>query len=226
MSVNCCFIQMYFFGASVITQSCLLSTMSYDRYVAICTPLYYASIMNQRLPLYLVVSSWIAGLVLTLMTLSLLLQLEFCGSNVIDHFFCDMAPVLELSCSDTSTVQIEVSIVAIVIGLFQFVFIIITYSCIFTSIFQRSTTTERQRVFSTCSNHLSVVCIYYGSLITLYVAPSKGYSLNLNKILSLLNTALTPLFNPVIYSLRNKEIKAAMKRLILASKGFTRTEDF
>uniref|UniRef100_A0A8C5P9W5 Olfactory receptor n=1 Tax=Leptobrachium leishanense TaxID=445787 RepID=A0A8C5P9W5_9ANUR len=213
MSSISCMAQLYFFGASAVIECCLLTVMSYDRYVAICRPLHYASIMTMTLSLYLVIGSWLAGVVVSLINICLVLQLSFCGHNVIDHFFCDLAPLLDLSCSDISFVQVAVSMVAIVIGLFELIFIIITYIAIFTAIFRISTSKGRQKAFSTCSNHLSVVCTYYGTLIALYVAPSRGYSLHLNKILSLLNTLVTPLFNPIIYSLRNQEIKAAFKKL-------------
>ncbi|KAM4675900.1 olfactory receptor 11A1-like [Discoglossus pictus] len=212
MSVEDCMIQLYFFGASAIIECCLLTVMSYDRYLAICKPLHYTSIMKLRLPSYLVTWSWMTGFVLSGISHSLILELNFCGPNVIDHFFCDLAPILDLSCSDTSIVQIEISIVATVMGLIQFLFVIVTYICIFTSILQIPSTTGRQKTFSTCSSHLAVVCTFYGTLVILYVSPSRGYSLNLNKALSFLNTVVTPLFNPIIYSLRNKEIRETLRK--------------
>ncbi|KAM4749323.1 olfactory receptor 6P1-like [Rhinophrynus dorsalis] len=214
ISAGGCLTQLYFFGASAIMQCCLLTVMSYDRYLAICKPLQYTSIMNIRLPRYLIIWSWMVGFVQSLITNIFVLQLQFCGPNVIDHFFCDLAPVLQLSCSNTIVVQIEVSTVAIVLGLLQFLFVIGTYICIFTSILQISSKIGREKAFSTCSSHLLVVCTYYGTMISLYVAPSKGYSFNTNKLLSLLNTVVTPIFNPIIYSLRNKEMKSAIRKFI------------
>ncbi|XP_053568430.1 olfactory receptor 6F1-like [Bombina bombina] len=215
ISARDCIIQLYLFGAAGTIECCLLTVMSYDRYLAICRPLHYTTIMNVRLLHTLIIWSWMAGFVILLITYILVLELEFCGPNIIDHFFCDLAPLIELSCSDTSVVQIEVSIAAIVLSLFQFMFVIGTYICIFKGIFQITSTSGRQKVFSTCSSHLSVVCTYYGTMITLYVAPSKGVSMNFNKVLSLLNTVVTPMFNPIIYSLRNKEIREAMSKCIL-----------
>ncbi|KAM4749322.1 olfactory receptor 10A7-like [Rhinophrynus dorsalis] len=143
--------QLYFFGASAVMQCCLLTVMSYDCYLAICKPLRYVSIMNIRLPHYLVIWSWMVGFVQSFITTIFVLHLQFCGPNVIDHFFCDFAPLLQLSCSDTSVVQIEVSIAAMVISLLQFLFIIGTYICIFTSILQISS----KIVFSSVSiSHL------------------------------------------------------------------------
>ncbi|XP_053575517.1 olfactory receptor 5AS1-like [Bombina bombina] len=207
-----CLTQLYFFGASAIIESCLLTVMSYDRYLAICKPLHYSSVMNYRLLQYLVIWSWTSGFVVSGISHIFILNLNFCSINVIDHFFCDLAPILELSCSDTSSVQIVVSIAATFMSLFQFVLVIITYICIFTSILQISSSKGRQKAFSTCSAHLIVVCMFYGTMIILYIAPSKGYSVNLNKILSVLNTVVTPLFNPVIYTLRNKDIRVTLKK--------------
>ncbi|XP_063785794.1 olfactory receptor 5G9-like [Pseudophryne corroboree] len=214
MSFLSCITQLYFFGATAIMECCLLTVMSYDRYLAICHPLHYTSIMNARFPHYLVICAWMIGFGQALVTHTFVLHLQFCGPNVIDHFFCDLGPILELSCSDILVIQIDVSVVAIVMAFSQMLFIIITYIFIFNSILHISSIKERKKVFSTCSSHLCVVCIYYGTLITLYVAPSRGYSFNLNKILSLINSSITPLFNPIIYSLRNKEIVAAYNKLI------------
>ncbi|XP_044138636.1 olfactory receptor 6F1-like [Bufo gargarizans] len=215
ISALSCDIQLYFFGASALIESALLSVMSYDRYLAICNPLHYAAIMNHTLPHSLAMTCWLAGFLLSMITEILIFQLDFCGPNIIDHFFCDLAPLLQLSCSDTKSVEIHVSVTVMTIVFTQLLFVIGTYICIFSSILQLSSTSSRQKVFSTCSSHLMVVSTYYGTLIALYVAPSRGYSLNLNKMLSLLNTIVTPLCNPIIYSLRNKEIKIAISKIYL-----------
>ncbi|KAM5172473.1 olfactory receptor 5AN6-like [Mantella aurantiaca] len=208
-----CVTQLYFVGATSIMECCLLTVMSYDRYLAVCSPLHYNSIMNTNLPHYLVLCTWLIGFGQSLITHSLILNIHFCSSNIINHFFCDLGPVLQLSCSDTIIIQIEVSTFTIVTGFSQVLFILVTYICIFNAILHISSVAGREKVFSTCSSHLTVVCIYYGSLIILYVAPSKGNSFNLNKVLSLLNSVVTPLFNPIIYSLRNKEIGTALKKI-------------
>ncbi|XP_077327822.1 olfactory receptor 6P1-like [Lithobates pipiens] len=223
MSVQGCFVQLYFFGSSAIIENCLLSVMSYDQYLAICDPLHYASIMAFPLHYYLAIWSWSMGFVIAIITNFLLLQVRLCGPNVIDHFFCDLSPLLGISCSDSSAVQIAVSVVAGVIGLLQLLFVLVTYICIFKAIFQISTTAGRKRAFSTCGAHLSVVCTYYGSLISLNLVPSKGYSSNLKKALSVLNTVLTPLFNPIIYSLRNKELQEALRQLTFLRKHFKKS---
>ncbi|KAM9312312.1 olfactory receptor 5P56-like [Gastrophryne carolinensis] len=218
MSVQRCFTQLYFFGASAIIECCLLSVMSYDRYLAICNPLHYSSIMGPRLHYYLTAWSWTMGLVVALITIFLLLEVRFCAeksSAFIDYFFCDLPPLLALSCSDSLAVEIAVSVVASTIGLLQFLFVIVTYICIFNVIFQISTTSGRQKVFSTCSAHLSVVCVYYGTLVALNIAPSRGYSSHIKKAFSVMNTIVTPLFNPIIYSLRNRDLREAVKQKIM-----------
>ncbi|KAG9468646.1 hypothetical protein GDO78_022282 [Eleutherodactylus coqui] len=214
ISALSCDMQLYFFGSLAITECTLLTVMSYDRYLAICDPLHYTAIMNQTLPHCLAMTCWLVGFLLSMITEILIFQLDFCGPNIIDHFFCDLAPVLQLSCSDTKSVEILVSISVIAVVFTQLLFVIGTYICIFISILQISSTSGRQKIFSTCSSHLMIVSTYYGTLIILYVAPSRGYSLNLNKMLSLINTIVTPLFNPIIYSLRNKDIKIAISKNI------------
>ncbi|XP_073402814.1 olfactory receptor 5G29-like [Dendrobates tinctorius] len=213
ISFQGCLIQLFFFGASAMTECSLLTVMSYDRYLAICSPLHYTAIMNVRLPYYLALWSWTSGCVCASITDVIVLQLNFCYRNVIDHFFCDLGPVIELSCSDPTVVRIEVSIVTIVFGLFQFLFIVVSYICILRSILQMSSSSGRQKAFSTCSAHLTIVSIYYGTLMILYMFPGKYY-VNFNKALSFLNTVVTPLLNPIIYSLRSTEIRRAITKLL------------
>ncbi|XP_072006448.1 olfactory receptor 11A1-like, partial [Engystomops pustulosus] len=213
-----CIAQFFFFGSLATTECLLLTAMSYDRYLAICSPLYYSIIMDQKLCLYLVVGCWSLGFVLTLIPIFLIQTLWFCGPNVIDHFFCDFGPLLELSCSDVSIVKYEVLSLSGVVTIIPFIFIVVTYGYIFLTIMKITSVTGRQKTFSTCSSHLAVVCTYYGALFVIYVVPRRGYSTTVNKMLSLMYTVVTPLLNPIIYGLRNQEIKMAMQNYLCAGK--------
>ncbi|KAM8972580.1 olfactory receptor 5G29-like [Pelodytes ibericus] len=190
--------------------------MSYDRYLAICNPLRYTSIMDSRLQLQLVISSWFFSCILMLMFTLLTRNLQFCGHNIIKHYFCDLGPLLELSCSDVTIIKISNFCTTIFIAIFPFVFIIYTYVSIFITIFRIPSSIGKQKAFSTCSSHLIVVSTYYGTLITIYMVPSKGQLFNINKALSLLYTVGTPFFNPILYSLRNQEIKRAFTKCVSA----------
>ncbi|XP_075424077.1 olfactory receptor 5P52-like [Ascaphus truei] len=218
ISINECFTQFYVCGSLAATECFLLTVMSYDRYVAICNPLHYSSLMDVKVCYHLAAFSWVGGFASMLTTLILVCQLQFCGPYVIDHFFCDFAPILEISCSDISVVKLETFIFTSSVTLFPFMFIIGTYVCIILTILRIPSSTGRQKSFSTCSSHLTIVSTYYCTLITVYVIPSRGHSNNANKILSLMYTVVTPLFNPIIYSLRNQEIRAAVKK-VLHRKG-------
>ncbi|KAM4707061.1 olfactory receptor 10A7-like [Discoglossus pictus] len=214
ITVEECFVQFYFFGTAATTECFLLAVMSFDRFLAICVPLHYNAIMDQKMCLYLALNVWAVGLMATVGTIILLGRLQFCGPNVIDHFFCDREPILNLSCSDTLMVRIESLVFSFIITIFPFVVIIWSYTSIILTILKMTTMTGRQKAFSTCSSHLLVVSMYYGTLIMMYIVPSSGQSLNVNKVLSLLYTVVTPFLNPIIYSLRNKDMKGALTHAI------------
>ncbi|XP_075429713.1 olfactory receptor 11H1 [Ascaphus truei] len=214
ISVSGCIAQLYFYASSGIAECFLLTVMSYDRYLAICKPLHYASTMNSSLCLRLVIYSWLGGFLIAVIAISLISELYFCGPNEINHFFCDHAAILRLSCSDTSAVEIEVFVLSIPCFLCPFVIIIISYIYIFITVLRIPSTTGRQKTFSTCSSHLAVVCMFYGTLIALYVKPPGKHSFKANKFLSLMYAIVTPLFNPLIYSLRNKLMQQALWKII------------
>ncbi|XP_044138631.1 olfactory receptor 1468-like [Bufo gargarizans] len=205
-----CLAQFYLYGVSLCAECFLLTAMSYDRYLAICRPLHYISVMGVKLKYSMNISSWLLSFMLVLITLLLVCGLDFCGSNVINHFFCEFAPLLELSCSDTTGVGIEMIVLSFPIILLPFLLVIISYVCIFRTIFGISSTSGRQKTFSTCSSHLVVVSTYYGSMLIIYMVPFRGHSVPVNKFISLVYIVLTPLLNPVIYSLRNKEIQSSV----------------
>ncbi|XP_053320044.1 olfactory receptor 24-like [Spea bombifrons] len=213
VSLSGCFTQFYFFQISTITEFLLLTVMSYDRYLAICNPLRYSSIMDLKLCVHLVLLSWISGMIFSLPHIVILSQMTFCGSNIINHFFCDLVPLLKISCSAKSASELVIIVLAIPLTFFPFVFIIVTYVRIFLAILRISSSAGRQKAFSTCSSHLTVVCIYYGTLIFNYLVPSQEDGLQ--KLVSALYTMVTPLLNPIIYSLRNEEIRGAVIKFML-----------
>ncbi|XP_075433899.1 olfactory receptor 11A1-like [Ascaphus truei] len=214
ISVSGCISQLYFYGSSGPAECFLLTVMSYDRYLAICKPLHYASTMNSRLVFHLVIYSWLGGFLMPVISVFLLSKLNFCCPYVINNFFCDLPSILQLSCSDTSPVEIEVFVLSIPCFFCPFAIIVVSYIYIFITVLRIPSTTGRQKTFSTCSSHLAVVCTFYGTLIALFVAPTGEHSFKANKFLSLLYAIVTPLFNPIIYSLRNKEMHEALWILI------------
>ncbi|XP_073403094.1 olfactory receptor 1468-like [Dendrobates tinctorius] len=206
-----CMAQFYFHSVAGIVECFLLTAMSYDRYLAICYPLHYFSIMNFRFQIQLAAWSWTLGFLVMVFEMFFIWDLEFCGYNTIDFFFCDFTPLLELSSSDITSVVLEDFIFSIPVIISPFIFIIVTYIFIIITILKMASRHGRKKAFSTCSSHLSIVCTYYGTLIAIYVVPSEGTSLN--RFRSLLYILLTPLCNPVIYSLRNQEIKNSIRKI-------------
>ncbi|XP_014463762.1 olfactory receptor 6B1-like [Alligator mississippiensis] len=215
ISFSGCFIQFFFFGFLIVTECCLLSVMSYDRYLAICKPLHYAAFMSDRFCFSLAAGSWISGFIVASVIYLFLLRLTFCGPNQIDHFFCDYLPLITLSCSDTYELELIVFSLGCMFLLPPFFLTLMSYVCIITTIVRIPSTTGRQKAFSTCSSHITVVTIFYGSITIVYMLPRTNNLRGLNKILSLSYTVLTPLANPLIYSLRNKEVKEAVRKVVL-----------
>ncbi|OCT68856.1 hypothetical protein XELAEV_18040161mg [Xenopus laevis] len=218
ITMAACMTQFQFFGTVVTFECLLLAVMSYDRHLAIYNPLRYTSIMGNRLPLWLVTFCWFLSFTVTLGTVLMLTKLDFCNLSTIDHFFCDFDPILQLSCSDTSAVELEQTIIGSSVAVFPLGYITITYIHIFICIFRISSKSGREKTFSTCSSHLTIVGIFFSTLIAIYVVPSRGASLNAYKLISLFYTIVTPLFNPIIYSLRNLEIKMALAKYISTMK--------
>ncbi|XP_077329796.1 olfactory receptor 1468-like [Lithobates pipiens] len=214
VSLSDCITQFYFFAVMEILECLLLTVMSYDRYLAICKPLHYNLIMNYQLSWIMVVTCWVLSFVVALIHTITISKLQFCGPYVIDHFFCDLDPILGLACGDTSIVQLEILYLGIIVDVIPFFTIIISYAYIIFTISKIPSITGRQKVFSTCSSHLIVVSIYYITLMSVYMVPSRGESWNMTKFYSLLYTVLTPLLNPIIYSLRNKDLKNVFGKLI------------
>lgn len=214
ISFKCCITQLYFFAFLVSTECYLLSVMSYDRFLAICKPLHYTTIMNGKVCMQLAVASWINGLVFTSLYWALVLQLQYCGHNEIDHFFCESLSLLELSCRNTTLVKLASVVLAFLFTFPPFLLTLLSYIYIIAAILRIPSTTGRQKAFSTCSSHLIVVSLFYGAIIIVYLLPKGDKMGYLNKCLSLFYTVMPPLVNPLIYSLRNKDVKEALRNAV------------
>ncbi|XP_055976091.1 olfactory receptor 6C4-like [Sorex fumeus] len=197
-----------FFGA---TEFYLLAAMSYDRYVAICKPLHYTTIMSSRVCIQLVLCSWISGFLIILSPIILTSQLNFCASNILNHYYCDYGPLFEISCSDTRLLEIVDFFLAVVTLDFTLVLVIISYTNIIWTILKIPSAQQRKKAFSTCSSHMVVISLSYGSCIFIYVKPSAKEGVAFSKGVAVLNTSIAPLLNPFIYTLRNKQVKQAWK---------------
>ncbi|XP_069618690.1 olfactory receptor 10P1-like [Ranitomeya imitator] len=213
ISFTGCITQFYFFSASEVFECLLLTVMSYDRYVAICNPLRYSSIMTNACCVLLTTMCWVFGFSVALIYCLTLSMLTFCVPSFINHFFCDLVPLLELACSSTYIIELEVYIMCLLV-MFIPITIIVSYVKIIVTILRFQSSFSRQKAFSTCSSHLTVVSIFYFTILIVYFFPKEGHTLNLSKILSLLYTVFTPLINPIIYSLRNKEIKKSLQEIM------------
>ncbi|XP_073511029.1 olfactory receptor 5B21-like [Phyllobates terribilis] len=207
-----CITQLYFLDASETVECFLLAVMSYDRYVAICKPLHYNVIMKSGHCVILTIISWVFGFSIVLIDMITTAKLNYCGPNIIDHIFCDLVPLLELACSDTYIVHMELNLLSITSVFIPITIIVVSYTCIVLAILRISSSTGRQKAFSTCSSHLTVVSIFFWTIFSIYVVPTKGRSSTISKILLLLYTVFIPFINPIVYSLRNKDfIKAIQK---------------
>ncbi|XP_055972192.1 olfactory receptor 10A3-like [Sorex fumeus] len=208
-----CFAQMYFIIFLGGTECFLLGAMAYDRYAAICHPLSYPVIMNESVFVRLVMLSWITWIMVATVQTTWVFSFPFCASNEINHLFCETPPVLELVCADIFLFEIYAFTGTILIILLPFLLIILSYIRILFAILKMPSTTGRQKAFSTCASHLTSVTLFYGTAILTYLQPKSGYSPETKKLMSLAYSLLTPLLNPLIYSLRNSEMKRALMKL-------------
>uniref|UniRef100_A0A8C4WS79 Olfactory receptor n=1 Tax=Gopherus evgoodei TaxID=1825980 RepID=A0A8C4WS79_9SAUR len=209
-----CMAQLYFFIALVCTECVLLAVMAYDRYVAICHPLCYPAIMSHQLCLQLAVGSWLAGFLISMLKVFFISQLSFCIPNVINHFFCDISPLLSLSCTDMMVAEMVDLVFALIILLIPLSITIASYVCIISTIVCIPTAQGRWKAFSTCASHLTVVVIFFSATLFMYARPRRIHSFNLNKLVSVLYTIVTPMLNPFIYCLRNQEVKGALRKML------------
>ncbi|XP_034507753.1 olfactory receptor 5AN1-like [Ailuropoda melanoleuca] len=208
-----CAVQYFVFSTMGLSESCLMTAMAYDRYTAICNPLLYSAIMSPTLCIQMVLGSYLAGLSASISQLCTMLQLHFCGPNVIKHFLCDMPQLLILSCTDTFFVQLLLAILAMLFGIINALIIMISCGYIVMSIMKITSAKGRSKAFNTCASHLLAVSLFYTSSISVYLSSSSGGSSSFDRFASVFYTVVIPMMNPLIYSLRNKEIKDALKRL-------------
>ncbi|XP_063158340.1 olfactory receptor 11L1-like [Candoia aspera] len=214
ISYNGCMTQLYFFVFLGATECFLLSVMAYDRFLAICDPLHYTVTMNIQSCTRLAIGSWVIGLITGLLPSLLISRLTFCRSNQINHFFCDIPPLLKLSCSDTSITEISIFVLSLLVLFTCFLLTLVSYAFIIMIILKIPSASGRKKAYSTCGSHLAVVIIYFGTMISMYVRPSVNLSSELNKVISIFYTVITPLLNPVIYSLKNEDFRGALQKLI------------
>ncbi|XP_072506495.1 olfactory receptor 6C2-like [Notamacropus eugenii] len=222
VTYNACFTQLFFaifFGAS---EFFLLAAMSYDRYVAICKPLHYAAIINNRVCNQLLLGCWLSVLMIIIPILVGGLKLEFCDSNIIDHFVCDISPLLEITCSDIQVQERIILVCAVLTLIITLVLVVLSYAHIIRTILRFPSAEQRKKAFSTCSSHMIVVSMTYGPCIFIYIKPSAKEGEALNKVVLVLATSVVPVMNPFIYTLRNKQVtqafKDTFKRIVFISK--------
>ncbi|KAG8538352.1 hypothetical protein GDO81_022811 [Engystomops pustulosus] len=215
ISFEGCMTQLYVFFSLGCSECFLLTMMAGDRYLAICYPLRYSSIMTTRMCLQLIIICYVSGFLASIVTVTFVAQLPFCGSNQINHFFCDYPPVVKLSCIKTNAAEIIFLSLSACLSLVLTCFILTmaSYICIIFTIL--NSRRGQRKAFSTCLSHLSVVSMFYGTVIFMYIRPSSKYDLNNDKVVSVVYSVVTPLLNPLIYSLRNKEFQKAVQHFDL-----------
>ncbi|XP_056397719.1 olfactory receptor 1020-like [Hyla sarda] len=211
-----CVSQMYFGLLFAGTEFYILASMAYDRYSAICRPLLYNIIMNKVSCIRLVGGSWVIGALNAVIHTSLTFTLPFCGSNKINHYYCDIPPLLKLACVDTKTNEISVFLISGCVIIGSFIFTMISYINIISAILKIKSSTGRKKAFSTCTSHLMAVFVLYGSIFSVYFKPKSKYEIEQDRVVSVLYTVVAPLLNPFIYSIRNNEMKSALQKLLQA----------
>ncbi|XP_004692524.1 PREDICTED: olfactory receptor 6C2-like [Condylura cristata] len=211
---SACLSQLFLTDLFAVTGFFLLTVMSYDRYVAICKPLYYVTIMNRRFCKTLVIGCWVTTFFLIFPLFILFLGLEFCDSNAIDHFLCDANPLMKISCSDTWILEQMVVVCSVLIFILTLLCVVLSYVYIIRTILRFPSAQQRKKAFSTCSSHMIVIFLSYGSCIFIYIKPSAKNDMTMNKGITLLPTSISPMLNPFIYTLRNKQVIKAFNDLV------------
>ncbi|CAO2590494.1 Olfactory receptor 11H7 [Lemmus lemmus] len=212
ISFSACFLQFYFFFSLGTTECFFLSVMAYDRYLAICRPLHYPSIMTRK---FCVILICFCG---HLIPISFISQLSFCGPNIIDHFLCDVDPLMALSCTPTPVIRHVFYSISTLFIVLTSLYILGSYTLVLRAVLQVPSSDGRQKAFSTCGSHLLVVSLFYGTIMVMYVSPTSGNSGAMPKTITLIYSVVTPALNPFIYSLRNKDMKYALRRVFCGKK--------
>ncbi|KAM3832237.1 olfactory receptor 5V1-like [Vipera latastei] len=218
ISYNQCLAQAFFLIGFAGCEPALLAIMAYDRYAAICQPFHYAHLMRGKLCIQLSVAIWLWGFLDSAITVALASRLDFCGNNNLPHIFCDVPPLLKITCSDTSVNELSTHIMGTLVGLVPLLLIVLSYFYILSSILQIRSRIGRRKAFSTCASHIAVVTLFVGNAFVNYNQPSAGYSLEVDTLISTMFCIITPMLNPLIYSLRNKEVKVALRKLLSCQK--------
>ncbi|XP_004453903.1 olfactory receptor 6Z7-like [Dasypus novemcinctus] len=214
-----CMTQLFFFISLICTECTLLASMAYDRYVAICRPLQYPLLMRPQVCLGLAMASWLGGLLVSVIKTACIASLSYCGPNVLNHFFCDVSPLLNLSCTHVSLTELVDFISAIVILWGSLLVTMASYVAIGRAVLHMPSAAARRKAFSTCTSHLVVVGIFYSATLFIYARPSRVEAMDLNKVLSVIYTVVTPMCNPIIYCLRNRDVQAALHKTLHGSCG-------
>ncbi|XP_054419783.1 olfactory receptor 1038-like [Pteronotus mesoamericanus] len=224
ISFHACATQLGFFLNFLISEMFLLAVMAYDRYVAICNPLLYRVIMSRKVCLQLVTGPYLYSFSVALLHTVVTFQLIYCGPNIINHFYCDDVPLMALACSDTNLKEVLIFIFAGFNMISSLTTVLISYLYIVAAILRIQSTEGRYKAFSTCASHLTAVTIFYGTLIFMYLQPKSNHSLDTDKLASVFYTIVIPMLNPMIYSLRNQEVKGALRKAIEKCYGLPLTK--
>ncbi|XP_036620339.1 olfactory receptor 5B2-like [Trichosurus vulpecula] len=214
ISYNGCAMQLFFFGAFATTESFLLASMAYDNHAAVCKPLHYATAITSTVCAYLASGAHICGFLTSLVIIGNTFSLSFYRFNIVHHFFCDIPPLLVLSCSDTHITELVLFILGSFTVFFPFLVIFASYLLIFITILRIHSVEGRQKAFSTCSSHLTAMSIFYGTISFMYLQPSSSHSMDIDKMVSIFYAMVIPMLNPLVYSLRNKEVKNAFRKVL------------
>ncbi|XP_067388375.1 olfactory receptor 6Y1-like [Emydura macquarii macquarii] len=219
ISFQGCMVQLYFFVTFVCTEYILLAVMAYDRYLAIGNPLRYPSTMSNRFCAQLVLGCWVCGLITAAIKLSFIARLKFCNTEALNHYFCDISPLLNVSCTDSSLAELVDFVLALMVIMVPLFIVITSYILILFTVLRIPSSKGRRKAFSTCSSHLAVVVLFYSTTLFTYSRPKAMYAYSCNKLVSVLYTVVVPFLNPLIYCLRNKEVKDALKKAIFGTRN-------